>query len=135
MAQFGIAAVPSASSYWRSRSIKDDPVLQSNSRGTISFATSGPNSRTSQLFINFGNNKYLDKEGFTPIGRVVEGLETVIDQIYHRYGEGGRGDGSDGKGPSQGRANMEGKKYLDQVFPKLSYIKYATVLEDYVPQV
>lgn len=134
MAQFGIAALPSVSSYWRSRSFKDDPVIQSNARGTISFATSGPNTRTSQLFINFVNNKYLDKEGFTPIGRVVEGMESVIDHLYHGYGEGGRGDGSDGKGPSQGRANMEGKKYFDKVFPKLSYIKYATVLEDYVPQ-
>jgi peptidyl-prolyl cis-trans isomerase A (cyclophilin A) len=121
------------SSHWRPRSIKDDPVLQSNVRGTISFATSGPNTRTSQLFLNLANNKYLDKEGFTPIGRVVEGMEGVVDHLYHLYGEGGLGDGSDGKGPNQGRLNSAGKAYLDQVFPKLSFIKYATVLEDYVP--
>lgn len=134
MAQFGIAALPSVGSYWRTRPIKDDPVIQSNSRGTISFATSGPNTRTSQLFINFVDNKYLDKEGFTPIGRVIEGMEDVVDQIYHHYGEGGGGDGTDGKGPNQGRINLEGKKYLDKIFPKLSYIKYATVLDNYVPK-
>lgn len=133
MAQFGISSIPSVSSYWRTRPIQDDPVLQSNSRGTITFATGGKNTRTSQLFINYVDNKYLDKEGFTPIGRIVEGMDTVIDNIYYGYGEGGRGDGSDGKGPSQGRINQEGKKYLDKLFPKLSYIKFATVLDNYIP--
>jgi peptidyl-prolyl cis-trans isomerase A (cyclophilin A) len=133
MAQFGVAALPGVSSHWRSQPIKDDPVLQSNARGTISFASSGPNTRTAQLFLNFVDNKYLDREGFTPIGRVIEGMERVVDHLFHHYGEGGRGDGTDGKGPNQGRINTEGKAYLDKVFPKLSYIKYATVLESYLP--
>lgn len=76
----------------------------------------------------------LIKQGFTPIGRVIEGMETVVDHLYYHYGEGGQGDGADGKGPSQGRLNLEGKKYLDKTFPKLSYIKYATVLEGYHPE-
>jgi len=72
-------------------------------------------------FINFGNNAFLDKEGFAPIGRVVLGME-VVDALFDGYGEGGKGDGSDGRGPSQGRLSNEGNAYLDKVFPKLSYI-------------
>lgn len=95
--------------------------------GTLTFATSGPNSRTTQMFINFGDNKFLDGQGFSPIGRIVQGIEN-IDQIFDSYGEGGRGDGSDGKGPSQGRIAQEGNDYLDLYFPKLSYILRASVV-------
>ena len=79
------------------------------------------------MFINLVNNAYLDPQGFAPIGRIVQGLE-YIDSIYSGYGEGGRGDGTDGKGPAQGRIGREGNKYLDEVFPKLSYIISAKVI-------
>ena len=80
-----------------------------------------------QLFINIADNPYLDKQGFPPIGRVLEGME-YIDALYDKYGE-GKGDGSDGKGPSQGRIGQEGNPYLDRYFPKLSYIINAELLE------
>lgn len=79
------------------------------------------------MFINLVNNAYLDSQGFAPIGRIVQGLE-FIDSIYSGYGEGGTGSGTDGKGPSQGRIGREGNQYLDQVFPKLSYIINAKVI-------
>jgi len=121
MAQFGIGSTPIKHREWSRKAIKDDAVKVSNSRGTITFATSGKDSRTTQLFVNFVDNKFLDKEGFAPVGRVIKGLD-VIDSLYGGYGEGGKGDGSDGKGPSQGRIVNEGNAYLDSVFPKLSYI-------------
>ncbi len=127
MAQFGINADPAVNNQWRPRVMKDDPVTQSNTRGTISFACSGKNTRVSQLFINFVNNKYLDKQGFAPIGRVVSGMEWV-DLLYNGYGEGGNGDGTDGKGPGQGRINNKGNVYLKAVFPKLSYIVSTKVI-------
>lgn len=130
MAQFGIPADPAA---WKSsdelkslkRSIPDEkadnPHRQSNTRGTVSFAHAGANTRAFSLFINFADNAYLDKQNFPPIGRVKEGLE-FVDAINAEYGEGGTGDGSDGKGPSQGRIGKEGNAYLDKYFPRLSYI-------------
>ena len=121
MAQWGIGATPTKHREWSRKAIKDDAVKMSNSRGTITFATSGKDSRTTQLFVNFVDNKFLDKEGFAPVGRVIKGLD-VIDSLYAGYGEGGKGDGLDGKGPSQGRIVSEGNDYLDSVFPKLSYI-------------
>lgn len=124
MVQFGIAADPSLTKEWRFKTILDDEVKMSNKRGTISFATSGPNSRSTQLFINVEDNTYLDSQGFAPIGRVVHGME-VIDGINFEYGEGGKGDGSDGKGPSQGRLSNEGNTYLLRYFPRLSYIASA----------
>lgn len=127
MVQFGIAADPIVTQKWRDRAIIDDKVTFSNKRGTISFATSGPNSRSTQLFINVADNAYLDKEGFAPIGRVVRGME-VVDAINFEYGEGGKGDGSDGRGPSQGRINKEGNAYLLRYFPRLSYISSAELL-------
>lgn len=105
----------------------DDPVKTSNTRGTLTFATSGKDSRTSQLFLNFGDNSFLDKQGFAPIGRVVRGME-VVDALFSGYGEGGKGDGSDGRGPSQGRAVNEGNAYLDRVFPKLSFVLAARLM-------
>jgi peptidyl-prolyl cis-trans isomerase A (cyclophilin A) len=129
MAQFGIAASPDVTAFWRQKVLKDDPVVASNKRGAVSFAMAGKDTRTSQIFINFGDNSYLDKQGFAPFGRVVEGME-VVDQLYNKYGEGGAGDGRDGRGPNQGRANNQGKTYLDKVFPQLSFIRFANVLED-----
>lgn len=102
-------------------SIKDDPVKVSNRRGTVTFATSGPDSRSTQIFFNLVDNSFLDKEGFAPFGEVLIGMNHV-DNLYYAYGEGGTGDGSDGKGPSQIRLRNEGNDYLAKYFPKLSYI-------------
>jgi peptidyl-prolyl cis-trans isomerase A (cyclophilin A) len=121
MGQTGINGDPKEHNKWKHRVIIDDPVLQSNTRGRVTFATSGKNTRTTQIFFNFGDNRYLDKQGFSPFGEVITGLD-VLDKLYSKYGEGGKGDGSDGKGPNQGRISNEGNTYLEKLFPKLSYI-------------
>jgi len=122
MAQFGIHGNPAISAAWRPANIKDDPVKQSNKRGFLTFATGGPNTRTTQLFINFGDNAGLDKQGFSPIGEVTKGMD-VVDKLYNGYGEGA----PRGKGPDQGRLQAEGNAYLAKDFPKLDYIKTATI--------
>jgi len=122
MAQFGIHGTPAVQSAWRAASLKDDPVRQSNKRGTVTFATAGPNTRTTQFFINFGDNTGLDKQGFAPFGEVVSGMG-VVDKINAEYGEGA----PRGKGPDQGRLQSEGNAYLTKEFPKLDYIKSATI--------
>jgi peptidyl-prolyl cis-trans isomerase A (cyclophilin A) len=124
MVQFGIHADPKISAVWRDKRITDDPVKHSNTRGLVSFATSGPNSRTSQLFINYGDNSRLDKMGFSPIGRVIEGMD-VVEQLYSGYGEGA----PQGKGPNQGRIQQDGNDYLNREFPRLDYIKKATIIQ------
>ena len=128
MAQFGIGPDPKSSAYWRARPIPDDPVRVSNERGYLSFAMAGKNTRSSQIFINFVKNSYLDKEGFAPFARVVEGMD-VIDKIYTGYGEGGNGKGTDGRGPKQGLINQKGEKYLEEVFPKLTIIRKVRILK------
>ena len=122
MVQFGINGDPKVSSVWREARIKDDPVRQSNSRGMITFATAGPNSRTTQVFINFGNNGALDRMGFAPFGRVVSGMDAV-DALYKGYGEGA----PSGNGPDQQRIQSQGNAYLTHDFAKLDYIKKATI--------
>jgi peptidyl-prolyl cis-trans isomerase A (cyclophilin A) len=123
MAQFGIHGNPSVATAWRAAQIKDDPVKQSNKRGYVTFATGGPNTRTTQLFINFGDNAAaLDKQGFSAFGQVVSGMD-VVDKIYDGYGEGA----PRGRGPDQGRTQGEGNAYLTKEFPKLDYIKTATI--------
>jgi len=122
MAQFGIHGNPAVAAAWRPAQIKDDPVKQSNKRGFVVFATAGPNTRTTQLFINFGDNAGLDKQGFSPFGEVTKGMD-VVDKIYNGYGEGA----PRGKGPDQGRLQAEGNAYLAKDFPKLDYIKTATI--------
>lgn len=122
MAQFGIHGNPSVMAAWRAARIQDDPVKQSNLRGYVVFATAGPNTRTTQIFINFKDNSGLDKQGFAPFGEVVEGMD-IVDQIYSGYGEGA----PRGKGPDQGRLNAEGNAYLMKDFPRLDYIKSATI--------
>ncbi len=122
MVQFGINADPKLSAVWREARIKDDPVRQSNKRGLITFATAGPNTRTTQVFINFGDNNMLDRQGFAPFGQVVSGMP-VVDALYSGYGEGAPG----GQGPEQGRIQQEGNAYLIKQFGKLDYIKKATI--------
>ena len=123
MCQFGINGDPAVSAKWRTANIADDPVKGSNTRGTITFATAGPNTRTTQLFINFGNNTMLDGQGFSPFGKVAEGMD-VVDKINGEYGEGAPG----GNGPNQGRIQMEGNAFLKKDFPNLDYIKSATII-------
>lgn len=125
IAQFGINGDPSVMSQWRSSSIPDDPVKVSNSRGTVVFATAGPNTRTTQIFVNTREqgNAFLDKQGFSPFGVVVEGMD-VIDKLYSKYGEGAPG----GSGPNQGLIQMKGNTYLKDRFPNLSYISSAKIL-------
>jgi peptidyl-prolyl cis-trans isomerase A (cyclophilin A) len=122
MVQFGINGDPKVSAVWREANIKDDPVRQSNQRGSISFATAGPNTRTTQVFINFADNRALDRMGFAPFGRVASGMDTV-DALYSGYGEGA----PSGNGPDQQRLQSEGNAYLTQSFAKLDYIKKATI--------
>lgn len=117
MAQFGIPAKPEVALQWKENSILDDPVLKSNTRGQISFATSGVNSRTTQMFINFVDNSNLDGMGFAPFGFVVKGMD-VVDELYSGYGE----------RPDQGKIQMDGNKYLKKNFPKLSYIEKAEII-------
>jgi peptidyl-prolyl cis-trans isomerase A (cyclophilin A) len=122
--QFGIPGDPALARQWRSANIADDPVTQTNAPGTITFATSGPNSRTTQVFINFGKNGNLDPMGFAPFGRVSEGMD-IVGQLYSGYGEGG----PRGRGPDQGRIQTEGNAYLERDFPKMDYIKKAAIEE------
>ena len=128
MCQFGIHGDPAVSAKWREANIPDDPVKGSNTRGTITFATAGPNTRTTQLFINFGDNTRLDGQGFAPFGKVIEGME-VVDRINDEYGDGA----PYGRGPDQGRIQMEGNAYLKKNFPNLDYIKSATILSWELP--
>lgn len=122
MVQFGINGDPKVSAVWHQADIKDDPVRQSNSRGMITFATAGPNTRTTQVFINFADNGALDRMGFAPFGRVVSGMN-VVDALYNGYGEGA----PRGNGPDQQRIQTQGNAYLTHDFAKLDYIKKATI--------
>lgn len=116
MVQFGIHGDPEINAAWKGHSISSDPVKASNLRGSISFAKAGPDTETTQLFINLGDNPRLDNLGFAPFGQVVDGIE-VIDRIYDGYGEGE----PRGRGPSQARITTEGETYLQQ-FPELTRI-------------
>jgi peptidyl-prolyl cis-trans isomerase A (cyclophilin A) len=123
MAQFGLSAYPEVSKAWEQANIKDDPVVQSNHRGFVSFAMAGPNTRTTQVFINFGNNERLDQSGFSAFAMVTDGME-VVDKLYSGYGEGA----PDGRGPDQSMIGNRGRDYLDKNFPKLDSIKTATLV-------
>ena len=122
MVQFGINGDPKIAAPWREAKIKDDPVLQSNRRGYITYAMAGPNTRTSQVFINFGDNSSLDSQGFSPFGRVIQGME-VVDKLNAQYGEGA----PRGRGPDQSRVQMEGNAYLTKDFGKLDYVNKAII--------
>jgi peptidyl-prolyl cis-trans isomerase A (cyclophilin A) len=122
MAQFGVNGDPKVSAAWRDARIKDDPVRVSNKRTFVTFATAGPNTRTTQIFINYGDNSNLDGQGFSPFGQVVSGMK-VVDSLYSGYGEGAPG----GRGPNQARVQSEGNAYLTSAFPNLDYVKKATI--------
>jgi peptidyl-prolyl cis-trans isomerase A (cyclophilin A) len=123
MAQFGMHGNPSVQAAWQPMRLKDDPVKQGSKRGFVVFAHAGPNTRTTQLFINFRDNSAsLNSQGFASFGEVVSGME-VVDQLYSGYGEGR----PRGQGPEQGRVAAEGNAYLNKEFPKLDYIKTATI--------
>lgn len=117
VAQFGLSANPAVNKVWRDAKIQDDPVKHSNTRGTLVFAMAGPNTRTTQLFLNFQDNARLDGMGFAPFGEVVEGLENV-DKIYPGYGE----------SPQQDLIVEQGDAYLTKNFRELDKIKIARVL-------
>jgi peptidyl-prolyl cis-trans isomerase A (cyclophilin A) len=117
MVQFGINGNPKLNTVWRAARIQDDPGKQSNARGYITFAHAGANTRTTQLFISFKNNSFLDNQGFPPFGKVTKGMD-VVDSINNEYGE----------KPDQGRVQMEGNAYLEKAFPKLDFIKSAVIV-------
>lgn len=120
--QFGLNANPAVNKVWDQAKIQDDPVKQSNKRGTLVFATAGPNTRTTQLFINFADNGGLDGRGFAPFAEVVEGMDTV-DKIYPGYGE----------QPSQDLITAQGDAYIAKNFPKIDKIKFARVVPAAAP--
>jgi len=124
MGQFGIHGDPAIAAKWRDAKIQDDQVKGMNIKGAVTFAMAGPNTRTTQLFINLVDNANLDSMGFSPFGKVVEGMD-IVDKINGEYGEGA----PRGRGPDQGRIQAEGNAYLKKDFPNLDYIKSATVLE------
>jgi peptidyl-prolyl cis-trans isomerase A (cyclophilin A) len=124
MAQVGIHGNPTIAKAWVSARLQDDPVKQSNKRGFVTFATGGPNTRTTQIFINFRDNVGLDKQGFAPFGEVTSGMN-VVDRLYSGYGEGA----PSGKGPDQQRVQGEGNTYLSKDFPRLDFIKAATIAQ------
>lgn len=118
MVQWGIPGNADTAADWKENQIMDDPVVKSNTRGMVSFATSGKNSRTTQVFINFSDNSNLDGMDFAPFGKVIEGMD-VVDKIYSGYGE----------EPDQGRIQNDGNKYLKKEYPRLSYIIGTTIVE------
>ena len=119
--QFGINGNPSVQKEWRAKPLKDEKVKASNQRGIVTYGTSGKDTRSTQLFINTGENKFLDSQGFSPIGKVVAGMD-VVDKIYNGYG-----DGKDK--PIQNKIVNIGNEYLEKEFPKMSYIKKATFIK------
>jgi len=117
--QFGLTGNPAVNKAWMDANIKDDPVTQSNLPGTTTFAMAGPNTRTTQVFINFANNARLDSSGFAPFGKVTEGMD-VVSQFYGGYG--------DATTNHQAEITNQGKVYLEKNFPKLDSIKTATII-------
>jgi peptidyl-prolyl cis-trans isomerase A (cyclophilin A) len=126
--QFGINGNPAVEARWRDMTFADDPVKESNLRGTISFATSGPNTRTTQVFINLKDNAQLDKRGFAPFGKVVEGLD-VVDRLYNGYGD----SPPRGEGPDQNLIETQGNAYLESKFQMLDYIRKARLVGGTAP--
>lgn len=125
--QFGIHGDPATQRLWGDIKFRDDPVKQSNKKGFVSFAKLGPNSRTTQVFINLGDNVSLDKEGFAPFAQVVEGMD-VVERLWSAYGE----IPPKGQGPDPAKIMLEGNAYLDREFPRLDTIVRARVVANSV---
>jgi len=125
IAQFGIAGDPKIAAAWRSRTIPDDPVKQSNTRSFLGFAMTGPDTRSTQIYINLADNSRLDAQGFAPIGRVVEGMD-VVEKLYSGYGETSGGVMRAGK---QQKMFEEGNAWLDREFPKLDKLVRARIVK------
>jgi peptidyl-prolyl cis-trans isomerase A (cyclophilin A) len=126
VAQFGMNAKPAVQAVWQNANLRDEPVKQSNKRGTLTFAkTSLPNTRSTQIFINLGDNTQLDADGFSPFGMVVEGMD-VVEKFYNGY--------TDRNGPDQGKIASEGKAYLDKNFAQLDSIKIAKIVPPEPPK-
>ena len=124
MAQAGIHGNPEVNRVWTGRNIEDDPVTQSNTRGMVTFATAGPNTRANQFFVNYADNQRLDGMGFSPFGRVRD--MAAVDKLHSGYGEGA----PRGRGPSQGEMSRMGNTYLRSSFPELDYIQSAAIVEE-----
>jgi peptidyl-prolyl cis-trans isomerase A (cyclophilin A) len=122
MAQFGLAADPAVTAKWVNARIPDDPVTQHNTVGMLTYATAGPGTRTTQLFINMADNSRLDSQGFAPLGKVISGMDAVMS-FYSGYGEGA----PSGAGPDQQAITTQGNEYLQSRFPLLDFVKTATV--------
>jgi peptidyl-prolyl cis-trans isomerase A (cyclophilin A) len=120
--QFGINGNSKTNALWSTAYLPDDPVKQSNVKGTLTFAHLGANNRTTQLFFNMKNNKDLDKQGFAPIGKVITGMD-VVESLYSAYGD----MAPRGQGPDPSKIEVQGNAYLDAKFPRLDYIKKATI--------
>lgn len=120
VAQFGIPGKPELAGQWQMKRFKDDPVKESNLAGYVTFATSGRNSRTTQLFVNLADNQNLDRMGFAPFAKVIQGMDVVL-QWNGEYGE--------TPGKAQERIQNEGNAFLDKEYPKLDSIKKATIVE------
>jgi cyclophilin family peptidyl-prolyl cis-trans isomerase len=116
--QFGMNGDPAINRQWSDANIPDDPVKVSNKQGTVVFADAGPNTRSTQIFINLGDNSRLDAKGFSPFGEVIQGMENV-EEFYRDYGE----------SPDQSQISAQGNGYLEQTFPKLDYIKNAYIVK------
>jgi peptidyl-prolyl cis-trans isomerase A (cyclophilin A) len=121
--QFGISGDPKANQLWSNANFPDDPVKEHNVRGAVTFATAGPNTRSTQLFINMKDNSMLDTQGFAPIGKVTSGMD-VVESFYSSYGE---MSPAGGEGPDPSQIQAQGNDYLTSKFPRLDYIKKATV--------
>jgi cyclophilin family peptidyl-prolyl cis-trans isomerase len=126
VAQFGVAGDPKVTAAWRDRTIPDDPVRQSNARGTIAYAMTGPNTRATQLYVNLADNSRLDAQGFAPLGRVTSGMD-VVDRLYGGYGE---TSGGGMRGGRQGEMLKGGNAWLDANFPKLDHLLRARIIEE-----
>lgn len=123
VAQFGLSGNPEVDAAFDKLTLTDDPVKTKNTTGTIVFATAGPNTRTTQLFINLADNAQLDEMGFAPFGEVVRGMPAV-EKLYSGYGEGA----PQGVGPDQGKIKTDGNTYLRELFPELDSIETATIV-------
>ena len=126
IAQFGIPGDPEVTTVWKDRAIPDDPVKESNTRGTLAYAMTGPDTRTTQIYINLQDNTRLDAEGFAPIGKVIQGMD-VVDRLYAGYDEKA---GGGMRGGRQGKILQEGNAWLDRDFPMLDKLESAKIVEE-----